>query len=687
MAKSPERTYNYKVSQKKPKLTKEQKKALWLENKNKLGLNTILKPIIFLVFAITIEIVNFHILNITTTAGEKQLFPTYMFFDFGLWLIIAAIMLTCTRNWLSNTMFYFFTLFQIVICAVNATLYKDFGYLFTWDMIVLAVEGIDSFDISFIDFESALLYLALIIVFISIPIIIDVFGKKKQFEIKKLTRPILLLICFLSCFAIGTTSYTVQALTLGTGKNAEYKEIESDKYLFSNMHIIEESYRKFGTGGFYTKNLYDLTLGRLFVSGKDETINMINSQKVQVNEDAVLHGDNLVVIMLESFEWFAIDPYNTPNLWKLKTGTSSADYESPIPNKGVVIHDYVSNNKTNVSEDAAILGYMPHINQYKIGKNTYATEYSLPNLFRNLGYTANYFHNFLPKFYDRNVVNVNMGFEKFYSSADFVSPDGTKSDFNNFHLESDYIDQMINHLAPTDKKFMSFYTTVSSHGGYETYNSRFENHYQTYDNNLNNYELWLKNNGYVYPESEHYKNILRQYKAATMDTDVMVGKLFEHLKENNILDDTTVVIYSDHNAYFHNLAQAVKGTEIEDIGNLTTHNVPFMIYSSKLGSRDVYGFCNPYDIYPTICELFGLGYSTFFTQGYNMLTDDIENSLYVSYLTGYYNGKCYSKTMKNTVMLEGSTEADVATFKTNVCKFYQKQKYIEKVYRAGWKVK
>ena len=24
--------------------------------------------------------------------------------------------------------------------------------------------------------------------------------------------------------------------------------------------------------------------------------------------------------MLESFEWFAIDPYNTPTLWALKTG-------------------------------------------------------------------------------------------------------------------------------------------------------------------------------------------------------------------------------------------------------------------------------------------------------------------------------------------------------------------------------
>ena len=35
-----------------------------------------------------------------------------------------------------------FTLLHIAICVVNASLYKDFGYLFTWDMFVLAMEAL-----------------------------------------------------------------------------------------------------------------------------------------------------------------------------------------------------------------------------------------------------------------------------------------------------------------------------------------------------------------------------------------------------------------------------------------------------------------------------------------------------------------------------------------------------------------
>ena len=686
MDKKTERAYNYQIKQKKKKLSKEEKLELKKQNKRRLGLNQIIKPCVFLLLAVVMEIVNFYILNIQSASGEKQLFPTYIFFDIGFWLIIASLMLVSSKNWLSNTLFYVFLFMQILLCAVNASLYKDFGYFFTWDMVVLAFEALDSFDISFVDLSSAIMYLSLIAVFIAIPLVIDHFGKKKQFELNKLSKPILMLICFFSCFTIGTTSYGVQFATLKKEQNTGYAAIESDSFLYKNMFLSEEALRKFGTCGYYTKNLYDLTLGNLFISGKDEAIKSINEQKVAVNEEAVLHGQNLIVLMLESYEWFAIDPYNTPNLWKLKTGGLTSGNTATTPSKSVVVHGYTSNNKTNVSEDSVLLGYMPHINQYKVSeKNTLATAYSLPNLFKQLGYTTNYFHNFTASFYDRNTVNINIGFDNFYSINNFESANkGTE--FGDFNLEEDFVVQMMDKIAPTNEKFMTFYTTVATHGDYDITNSRFQKHYDTYDLNKANLINWFEDNGYNFPEDEHTRSLLRQYKCAAMDTDAAIGKIFEHLNETGLIKNTTVLLYSDHNAYFHYLSQSIKGTEIEDIGNLTTHNVPLMLYSSKLGSRDIYDFCNNYDIYPTICELFGLGYSKFFTQGYNILSEDISNSLYVSWLTGHYNSKCYSKSMKNISLYEGSTEADIETFKKNICKFYDKQVQIEKVYNAGWKV-
>ena len=117
------------------KLTKEEKLALKLENKDKIGLNQIIKPIVYFVLCFALEMVNYFLLDMKTASGAKQLLPTYIMFDIGFWLLIAGLIFISSKNWLSNTLFYFFLIMQIVLCAVNATLHADFGYFFTWDML------------------------------------------------------------------------------------------------------------------------------------------------------------------------------------------------------------------------------------------------------------------------------------------------------------------------------------------------------------------------------------------------------------------------------------------------------------------------------------------------------------------------------------------------------------------------
>ncbi len=670
---------------KKQKLTKEQKKALILENKNKVYLSQLIKPIAFFVLAFATEILTNVLLKIKNSNGNAQILPTYLFFDIGIWLIISGLIMICSKKWLCNFIFYFTIILQIAISMVNSILYPYFGYYFTWDLIVLAGQGAACVDTQFINITNLLILAVLMIVAIVTPIIIDACCKNKKFETKKLSKPIIMLVAFFTFFVLGSTSYSVQALTLKSSTNPEYEAIESDKFLYKNMHILEESYRKFGVAGFYTKNLYDLTLGNLFLPNKNETFSQIKAGEVGQNPNAKLAGDNLIVIMLESFEWFAIDPYNTPNLWRMKTGEGSTSNPSSVPGKSVVINNYISNNKTNVSEDAVILGYMPKVNQITFfGNNNLATAYSLPNLFKNQDYSVNFFHNYVGYFYQRENVNIEMGFDNVYAYED---TNGEKFKFGDWRFESDFLDQMISKIAPTDTKFMSFYTTVATHGEYNGIDRFIDKYQSKYNDNLSNYKQWLSENGYVYPQDDEYQNYLKNYKLAVMDTDEMIGKLFTHLTQNNLLDKTTVMVYADHNAYYNNLSNYIKGTPVSDQGNLKTHNVPFMIYNPKLGSKEIDVFCNTYDIYPTICELYGLNYSTFFTQGYNIFSEDIKNSTYVSYLTGYYSSTCYSKTMTNIALYNDNvTSEDVKTFKDNVCKYINKQIMIENVYKSNWKV-
>ena len=668
---------------KKPKLSKEEKKALKLqekqENHNKLSWNQIIKPIAFIILSVILEFVNFKILGLKRNGSNAvQLFPTYVFFNFAFWIVIAGIMLW-SKNWFSNFLFYFVIFFQLILCIANASLYADFGYLFSWDMFMLAMEAIDSFDVSFIDVKSIIIYGALLLVLIAIPIVIDVFFKKKKITLSKMSRPVFGLLSFLCCFFIAGGSYSIQLATLYNPKNGAYAAIDSDKYLYDNMHIKEEAYKRFGTWGFYFKNAYDLTLKKLFVPNKDTIKDTVVNNVVAENPSALLYGDNLICIMLESYEWFAIDPYNTPNLWKLKTGEDLSG-ESAVPGQATTMNNYFSNNKTNVSEDVALLGFMPNTNKLIINrKDLLLTKYSLPNMFNNIGYKTTFFHNWNKTFYDRNINNINIGFSEFYGLQDFVS-DNKSSTFNYFNLEQDFASQFMNKIAPTDKKFMSFYTTVATHGSYEVSNPRFSSLYKEFDANLENFVTWFEDNGYIYPEESHYQDILRQYKTAAMDTDRMVGLLFKHLAENNMLDNTTVLLYADHNAYFHDLSYRVKGTTKLDYTAEKSFTVPMMIYSKKLGARNISTFCNTYDIYPTLCWLFGLEHSKSFTLGHNIFSSDISSSTHVSYLTGYYTDKYYSKNMIDFVAYDGATKDDLELFKKNVCDFYQKQRMIEQIY-------
>ena len=94
---------NYSVHHDIKKLNKyekeAQKKREKLMNKNRIGLNQLVKPALLLIISIILEIVNFSVLKFTTNGGANQILPTYIFFDIAFWLIVCGIMLACSKNW------------------------------------------------------------------------------------------------------------------------------------------------------------------------------------------------------------------------------------------------------------------------------------------------------------------------------------------------------------------------------------------------------------------------------------------------------------------------------------------------------------------------------------------------------------------------------------------------------------
>ena len=635
-------------------------------------LNNLIKILCFFVFATLLEIINFLWLNFKTSTGATQILPTYFILNLAVYCIIAGAMSLCPSKG-ANAIMYVFIGLQALINMVNATLFKVFGDIFSFDMMKLGAEAVAAFKFSFIDYWSILANLATIGVLITIQIFVD---KKitKEIPLKKVKRKTFKALACVLAVIVGFSSFYTQTLVFADSPK-ESRVYASDQYLWDNQHFKLESYKKFGTYGFYYKSLANLIYksDNATDADKKDIATSIKNTTHEVNESATLYGDNLIVIMLESFEWFAIDEYNTPTLWDIKT------------NSGLSIENFHARNKTNVSEDIVLLGNMPKDTSmlYLAEHNYLNTPYTLPNLFDSLDYQTTYFHSYKKTFYDRDVINMNIGFDNMYALEDVDLPNKSTS-FNDWNLDSDFINAVKDELIPTDKKFFSFFTTVTPHGTYARENERFEDYYDTYDANLNNYKTWLaQNTKFKFPQDPDMQALFRQYKCAAMDTDRMVKIIIDDLKAKGLENNTTILMYADHNCYYEDLCFAIKGTQKDDYTNIYNYNVPCMIYSPKLESGVVSNFTNTYDLYPTICNLYGLPYSDTLTQGYDIFSPEIVNSTMISYLTGIFNDKFYSVNIIDVQKISPATKADQKLFQDNASKFYIKQYDIELIYKYG----
>lgn len=643
-----------------------------MKNKNiikEIPVNKILKPIMFLIFAVVLEIIQFN------TIGNSQILPTYFFFDLGVWIVMAGIIFVWNKTWAQNIFFYLFLAIQIVLNIVNAMLYNIFGYVFYFNMLTLLSEGIGAFSFSLIDWFSVVLNLIILAIIIVLQILVDKKLSSIKVQIKKLPVLAFNLVIMLSCCLVGTTTYAVQKQCISKIDN---------EFFWTDLTFKNASLQKFGLYGYYLKDIYNLINYPTLQITDDDLLIQIKENDTDINTEALLYGDNLIMIMLESLDWFAIDPYNTPNLYKLL-------------NESVLCTNYISNNKTNVSEDIGLLGYMPFEETLNIkNQETLTTKYSLPNLYKSLelDYTTRYFHSYISGFYNRININKNIGFDELYFLEDADIDKNPNYDFNDWSSEVDFFEYFKNEIAPTDgSKFMSFYLTVSSHGSYDKPdNKRFTEYYETYDKNLEETDFiqWFESQGYIYPQDAYTQKLLRNFKCAAMDTDKMIGKLLEHLNTElpdgtKLIDNTSLLLYADHNCYFEDLCYKVKGTNPSDNTQTTSYVVPMMLYSNKLEAKKIDGFRDTYDIYPTICELYGLPYNKYMSLGYNILIDEDVYRIYFSQLVGYYSDKFYASDVLTAIHLtDDSSEEELKEFKDKLVEFYKKQQTLNYIYKSKY---
>lgn len=322
----------------------------------------------------------------------------------------------------------------------------------------------------------------------------------------------------------------------------------------------------------------------LMMSETNETLKGIDAYLMrrpltQKNEFTGLFKDkNLIYIMVEAFDFMAIDEVLTPTLYKLtQDGFYFDHFYSPQYSCA-----------TGESEFIGLTSLVPRTgicspNTYT--QNTYTS--SIFNLFNAAGYFSTSYHNYSDKFYDRTLLHENLGSLKFYNNDDLAikTLKGWPSDVN--LMEEAY------QIYGQQARYFSYIITSSTHFPYDV------------DSTLGN--RYLEEVSVLYPDMP--LNIQR-YKSKAMELDLAIQTLMEQLTQDGTLKDTVLILYGDH------FPLKTERDEIltygdpnfdRDIGfNINT--LPMIIYNSEVQGQRLSTVGSTFDLVPTIANLFDLDY-------------------------------------------------------------------------------
>lgn len=374
-----------------------------------------------------------------------------------------------------------------------------------------------------------------------------------------------------------------------------------DKYLRSTFYNNAKYVNRFGVYDYIVNDTTSLfnNKGQLDAIEIDSISNFIQENDITIhNEFSNVYKDkNLILIECESLNNYPFIEELTPTLVKLsKEGYYFTNFYSPL---------YES--ATSDAEFISLTSMLPSINEgqtcYTYSNNNY--KYSLPNLFKQRGYNVNSYHSNYARFYNREVFHKALGFDEFYDLEKLgIKQLPNYVEDTNWIPDTMLFDSLLDH-TDVDSQFFDFVTTVSGHMPYVDYREEIKD----------NLAIINSTDKYNYMNNE-----TKAYVACQMSLDQGLEILLNKLEEKNILDKTIIILFGDHYPYGLEDLDAqytVYGTGIEK------YKTPLIIYDpSNIEGKTVDTLVSSFDIYPTICNMFGLNSTGAYKIGKDVFEDD-----------------------------------------------------------------
>ncbi|SHJ47657.1 Phosphoglycerol transferase MdoB [Hathewaya proteolytica DSM 3090] len=328
-------------------------------------------------------------------------------------------------------------------------------------------------------------------------------------------------------------------------------------------------------------NFYKDSKQHIMAKKDEEEIDKWFKQKAEILPDnkfkGIYKGKNIITLQVESLENFVIGQKVegneiTPNLNKLL-------------NNSIYFNNFIEQTNGGTTSDGEFLcntSLFPvrrGSTFFRYPSNTYAA--SLPQLLEEEGYNTQAIHPDMGSYWNWMPALSSIGFNECYDEKSFTMDETVGLGLS----DKSFLKQLVPYITKQEKPFYNFSITLSSHSPFKLPESM----------------KTLKLTGELkgtdlgnYYESVHY-------------TDKAIGDFIEDLRKQNLLSDSIIVIYGDHEGPHKFAKDKINSMKnIPDYAKDNNYEVPFIIYSEGSQAHVVETLGGQVDILPTICYLVGI---------------------------------------------------------------------------------
>ncbi len=501
---------------------------------------------------------------------------------------------------------------SFVLFITNGIYYSTTNNFFDFSLLSFANEGKVYFWQTILNTK--------IIIFVAIAVFIflvykayKVFPKNGKSDIRKVGIVIFYFIIIHACLPIlyGPSN---KNLTWNTWQNAK------------NVYLrFNDSNKSFTLTGLYEYSVRNFYMNFIKSNEADDDLELEFLNETYANLEAgsnnaytgLFKDNNVIFVQLEGIDSWLLTEEVMPNLYSLQDNAINFTNHFSFYNGG---------GSTFNSEFVVNTGFMTPItinrNAYTFNRNEF--KYSLANLLKNQNYKVNAFHMNSREYYSRGINYENWGYDNYYGLKDneLYLTDKYQLD-RELILNETFYDLMFNQ----EGKFANYLITYSNHMPF-SYKSGVCK--QLLNKDLDE-GLINKESLSLYSEEDCIK---RQAK----ETDYMIGLLLQALQDNNLDENTILVIFTDHYLYTINDKEILDN--YKETNNNLINKTPFLIYKKNLKRVNVTDVTSQLNILPTILNLLDIKYTKNYYIGTDALDGKYDGIVFFNDYS-WYDGNCY----------------------------------------------